>query len=118
MNITEIVEHAQDSTTVKRAFGEPVTRGEVTVIPVARVSGGGGGGSGKQEGERPGEGSGGGFGIGAVPTGVFVVRNGKVRWRPAVDVNRVILGAQLVAVIALFTVRAIARIRAKAGARR
>ena len=34
-----------DLLTVRRVFGEPVVRDDVTVIPVARVVGGGGGGS-------------------------------------------------------------------------
>ncbi|MEO3876000.1 spore germination protein GerW family protein [Nonomuraea sp. B12E4] len=96
---------------VDRVFGEPATQDGVTIIPVARIGGGGGGGSGKQEGERPGEGSGGGFGLGAAPAGVFVVKNGDVRWRPVIDINKVILGAQTVAVVALLTIRAIARMR-------
>jgi len=77
------------------------------------VAGGGGGGTGKQEGgDKPGEGSGGGFGVGVTPTGVFVIKEGKVRWQPAVDVNRVILGGQVVAIVALLTIRTIARLRA------
>jgi hypothetical protein len=37
------------------------------------------------------------------PSGVYVVKDGDVRWIPAVDVNRVILGAQVVAIVALLT---------------
>ncbi|GAA1695052.1 hypothetical protein GCM10009733_108400 [Nonomuraea maheshkhaliensis] len=96
---------------VDRVFGEPVVRNGVTVIPVARIGGGGGGGSGKQEGERPGEGNGGGFGLGAAPAGVFVIKDGDVRWRPAVDINKIIAGGQMVAVVALLTARAIVRAR-------
>jgi len=33
------------------------------------------------------------------------VRDGDVSWRPAVDVNRVILGGQLVAITALLVLR-------------
>ena len=33
---------------------------------------------------------------GSSPLGVFVVRDGRVRWRPAVDVTRVVVTAQLV----------------------
>jgi uncharacterized spore protein YtfJ len=82
----------------------------VTVIPVARVAGGAGGGGGAApQGEGQGEGSG--FGVSARPAGVFVLKGDKVRWQPAVDVNRVILGAQVVAVVALLTVRSIIRSR-------
>lgn len=111
--ITELMDKVQDSTTVKRVYGEPIIHEGVTVIPVAKVAGGGGGGIGKQEGgDKPGEGSGGGFGVGVTPTGVFVIKEGKVRWQPAVDVNRVILGGQLVAIVALLTIRTIVRQRA------
>lgn len=114
MDVMELTEKAQDAVTVKRVYGEPIVRDGVTVIPAAKVSGGGGAGTGRQEGDKPGEGSGGGFGIGAVPAGAFVLKDGKVSWQPAVDVNRVILGGQIVAVVALLTARAIARSRAQA----
>jgi hypothetical protein len=37
-------------------------------------------------------------------------------WRPAVDLNKVILGAQVVAVVALLAIRAIVKTRAKSRA--
>jgi len=69
---------------------------------------GGGGGS-----EQGGEGArrGGGWGGEARPAGVFIIRGDRVRWQPAVDVNRVILGGQLVLVVALLVLRSIARMR-------
>ena len=42
---------------------------------------------------------------------MFVFEDGEVAWRPAIDVNRVILGAQLVAIVAMLTVRAFAKAR-------
>jgi uncharacterized spore protein YtfJ len=86
------------------------------VIPVARIGGGGGAGSGTGEpdGQRS-TGSGGGYGLGMVPAGAFVVRDGTVTWRPAVDVNKVILGGQLVAVAALLALRSYLRLRARRG---
>jgi uncharacterized spore protein YtfJ len=80
---------------VRRVFGDPIQAGEVTLLPVAIVSGGGGGGS-----KRANEG-GAGFGLSARPAGVFAVRNSEVRWRPAVNVNRAILGGQLIGVAAI-----------------
>jgi hypothetical protein len=52
----------------------------------------------------------------AHPVGAFMIRDGELRWRPAVDVNRVILGGQAVAVVALLTLQTIvkARVRARA----
>jgi uncharacterized spore protein YtfJ len=113
MDVMQMVEKAKDAASVNRVFGEPITQNGVTIIPVARVGGGAGGGDGKQEGDRPSEGSGGGFGVGGRPAGTFVINEGKVSWKPAVDVNRVIVGGQLVAIIALLTIRTIAKLRAK-----
>ncbi|MEV0973642.1 spore germination protein GerW family protein [Microtetraspora glauca] len=113
MDIIEMLEQAQDKPTVNRVFGEPIVRDGVTVIPVARVAGGGGGGSGRQEGDNPGEGVGGGFGLGATPAGVFVIKDGDVRWQPVVDVNKLIVGGQVIVVVALLTLRTIARLRAR-----
>lgn len=107
MDVQEVITQAQHAFTVRRVFGEPYERDGVTIIPAARVSGGAGGG----DGEHPeqGTGSGSGFGMTARPVGAFVVRGDHVTWRPAVDVNQVVLGAQLVAVVALLTIRALVR---------
>jgi uncharacterized spore protein YtfJ len=116
MEATDVIAHAQDSLTVRRVFGEPITADGVTVIPAARLGGGGGAGSGTGEpdGERPaGSGNGGGYGLGVVPVGALVIRDGGVSWRPAVDVNKVILGGQLVAVVALLTLRSYLKLRAR-----
>jgi hypothetical protein len=37
-----------------------------------------------------------------------------VTWRPSVDLNRIVLGGQIVAIVALLTIRAIVKARAKA----
>jgi uncharacterized spore protein YtfJ len=110
MDVSELLAKTRDELTVRRVYGDPVERDGTTVIPVARVRGGGGGGTGEKAatGEKGQEsGSGGGFGVDAAPVGVYVIRNGTVKWQPAIDVNRVILGGQIVAVIALFTLRAL-----------
>jgi hypothetical protein len=51
----------------------------------------------------------------ARPVGAFVIRGDEMIWRPAVDVNRIILGGQIVAIAALLTIRSIVKARAKAG---
>ncbi|UBU17584.1 GerW family sporulation protein [Nonomuraea gerenzanensis] len=109
MDIMELVEQSKDAATVKRVFGEPIQHGDIVVIPVARVAQGGGGGQGQGKGEKgeEGGGSGGGFGFGATPAGVYVLKNGDALWRPAVDVNRIVIGGQLVAVVLLLTLRTI-----------
>jgi len=47
------------------------------------------------------------LGVRAKPAGVFVIKDGDAAWRPALDVNRVILGGQLVAITAILTLRPI-----------
>jgi hypothetical protein len=37
------------------------------------------------------------------PAGAFVIRNGEVTWRPAVDPNTVVVGLVIVAVAVLVT---------------
>jgi hypothetical protein len=45
---------------------------------------------------------------------MYVIRDEELSWRPAVDVNRVVLGCQVVAVVALLAIRSIEKARAKA----
>jgi uncharacterized spore protein YtfJ len=116
VDVQEVIAQARDALTVKRVFGEPYEKDGVTLIPAARVQGGAGGGGGEGP-DGQGKGSGSGFGVSAHPAGAFVIREGEVSWRPAVDVNRIILGGQVVAVVALLTVRAVVRARSRAMAR-
>lgn len=116
MDVRELLDKARDVLDVKRVYGEPYQADGVTVIPAARVRGGGGGGEGEGESsDREGRngGSGGGFGLTASPVGVFVIRDGKVRWQPAVDVNRVVLGGQITAIVALLTLQSVLRRRGR-----
>lgn len=100
-----------DAVTVKRVFGEPYERDGVTIIPAALVLGGGGGGGGESPGE--GGGSGGGFGVVARPAGAYVIKEGRVTWTPAVDVNRIVIGCQIVALVAILARRSVKKARAK-----
>lgn len=95
MNPQEVLKDAQDALNARRVFGEPVQADGATVIPVAIVGGGGGGGS------RP-QNDGVGFGMGAKPAGVFVVKDGEATWKPAINVNHIVLGGQVVALAGLF----------------
>jgi uncharacterized spore protein YtfJ len=116
MDVQEVISQARDAISVKRVFGEPFDKNGVTVIPAARVGGGAGGGGGEGEapdGKGTGKGSGSGFGLSARPAGAYVIRNGDVRWVPAIDANRIIVGGQIVAIALLLTVRAIVKSRAK-----
>lgn len=116
MQVQDVITQARDALTVKRVFGEPYEKNGVTVIPVARVQGGAGGGTGEGP-EGQGKGSGGGFGMSARPAGTFMIRGDDVIWRPAVDVNRLILGSQIVAIVALLVGRTALKARARAKAR-
>ena len=91
MNPEQLLHGVRDAIGVRRVFGEPIEQDGVTVIPVARIAGGGGGG-----GDSEGNG-GGGFGLGGRPAGVYVIKDGQVSWRPAIDPIKV----ALVAVFAL-----------------
>lgn len=100
------IERARDVLTVRRVFGDPIERDGVTVIPAAKVRGGGGGGSGSGP---NGEGGGGGFGVSASPAGAYVIKDGTVRWEPALDLSRTIFMGQLVVIVALLTARSIVK---------
>ena len=93
MNVDELLGGARDAISVRRVFGDPIEHDGVMVVPVAKVGGGGGGGSDNEH-------NGGGFGLGARPVGVYVIKDGQVSWRPAVDPVRV--AVVVVAAIAVF----------------
>jgi uncharacterized spore protein YtfJ len=101
MNALDTINQARDAMTVKRVYGEPLQEDGVTIIPAAHVMGGGGGG-----GDTEGNG-GGGFGLSARPVGAWVIKDGDAVWRPAIDLNRVILVGQLVAIVTLLSLRSI-----------
>jgi uncharacterized spore protein YtfJ len=108
------VDSARDALSVNRVFGEAYQLDGVTVIPVAVVRGGGGGGGGEGTGpeggkEGSGSGAGMGFGVNTRPVGVYVVKDGEVEWQPTFDLMRAILGGQIVAIVALLTLRKIFR---------
>ena len=113
-DVRQTIEHARDVMSVRRVFGEPYEKNGVTVIPAARVQGGAGGGGGDGPGGE-GTGVGAGFGVNAKPAGAFVIRGEEVDWRPAIDVNRVILGGQLIAIAALLLARTVVKTRAAHG---
>jgi uncharacterized spore protein YtfJ len=83
-NVDEMFAGARDAITVKRVYGDPIESEGVTIVPAAKVGGGGGGGG---DSEHNG---GGGFGLGARPVGAYVIKDGEVKWQPAVDVNRIV----------------------------
>jgi uncharacterized spore protein YtfJ len=82
---------------VRAVFGEPITRGDVTIVPVARASFGFGGGTGRGWKAAPGEGGGtevpveaaeggdgggGGGGADVRPLGYVEIVDGRTAWHP------------------------------------
>ncbi|NMM22301.1 MAG: sporulation protein [Phycicoccus sp.] len=116
MQLSEVISTAKDAITVKRVFAEPYEKDGVTVIVAATVSGGGGGGGGHDEKGQDGEG--GGFGLSGRPAGAYVIKNGEVDWRPAVDPNRIVTIVGLVAIAYLLSRPRVTRARAKLRSRR
>lgn len=107
MNIGTLLEKAAGHLSAGRAFGPPFEIDGTTVIPVAWVAGGGGGGvAGQEPSESDATDSGGGFGGITWPMGVYVIREGSVRWVPAVDATRIALSV-------LAILRTFARLRAQ-----
>jgi uncharacterized spore protein YtfJ len=107
MNALETLGQTRDAMTAKRVYGEPYQEDGVTIIPAAAVIGGGGAGGGTQ-----GSG-GGGFGLSARPVGAWVIKDGDATWRPAIDLNRVILMSQIVAIVMFLSLRSILKAWAK-----
>jgi len=119
--MTEILGDAKESLGSKGVYGTPYEKNGVTIIPAARIMGGAGGGEGpvptegaEEGGREPGfisTASGGGFGVSGQPTGAFVIKGNEVRWVPAVDVNRLMFGFQIVLIAFFFAMRSIAKSR-------
>ncbi|HEY5277619.1 MAG TPA: spore germination protein GerW family protein [Coriobacteriia bacterium] len=125
MDVHEVLNHARDAMTVKRVFGDPYEKGGVTVIPVANVMGGAGGGGGSSAGVPSGTGDaavadgapesgyGIGYGLRATPAGVYVIKDGGVEWKPALDANRLALQRAGATIVGLLVLRSIIRTLAR-----
>ena len=105
MNVDEHLSGARDLMTARRVYGDPVEEDGVVVIPAAAIAGGGGGGGDNQDN------GGGGFGVHARPVGAYVIKDGEVTWKPAIDVARLMVGWQIVAGIAALALWSFARRR-------
>jgi uncharacterized spore protein YtfJ len=102
--------NVRDAMTVRTAIGEPVIQDGVVVLPAAKIRGGAGGGVGPEDTDS---GAGGGFGMTTTPVGAFIIRDGNVTWRPAIDINKIVMGGQIVAIVALLTIRSIVKARSR-----
>ena len=108
MDPSELIKGAREALSVRQVFGEPVERDGVTIIPAATVIGGGGGGGGEGTGQpangdgeaepQPQSGFGSGFGGLMWPAGAFEIKDGRVTWRPAIDLTRVLMMALTLAI--------------------
>ena len=101
MNMPEVLDQVRSSVEAKRVYADPVHEDGVTVIPAAAVRGGGGGGS-DEEGS-----TGGGFGLTGSPTGAWVVKEGEVHWKPAIDATKVLVLGELTVIAALAAWRSV-----------
>ncbi len=95
MEALEVLKNSQENISPRRVFGEPFEVDGATILPVAVVGGGGGAGN-KADAQH-----GVGLGFAAKPAGVYVIKNGDAKWRPAVNVNLIVAGGQLVALTGL-----------------
>jgi uncharacterized spore protein YtfJ len=87
--LEKLVEKVGGQATVKAVFGDPIVRGDKTVIPVAKVRWGFGGGSGTGSGPSDasggvstGSGTGGGGGVTAEPIGYLEIDEEGASFRP------------------------------------
>jgi hypothetical protein len=98
VSVPDVLKNVQESMSARRVFAEPYEKDGLTIIPAAKVRGGGGGG----QGDGPqGQGAGGGFGVMASPMGAYVVRGDEVEWKPALDWNRLLFGAEAITLTAV-----------------
>ncbi|NNN02368.1 MAG: hypothetical protein HKL86_11110 [Acidimicrobiaceae bacterium] len=123
MDVQDLLGKVAQHLSVSRAFGTAYEKDGSLVIPVAIVAGGGGAGEGtshpptsdwsvEKESDRgdnasgveTSTGSGGGFGGLVMPVGIYVVKDERVRWIPALNAN-------LVIVVLFMTIRMLARTR-------
>jgi uncharacterized spore protein YtfJ len=88
MDLEALLQGHRDAVNVRRIYGDPIEQDGVTVVPAAAIFGGTGGG-----GDAEGNG-GGGFGLIGRPVGAWVIKDGDVSWRPALDLTRLaVIGA-------------------------
>jgi len=101
MEASQLLAKVGDSLSAVRAFGEPIDRDGITLVPVAYVVGGGGGGTtpppapdapsppAGTKGPSPGDGAG--LGVITWPVGAYVIKDGQARFVPTVDVGQLVL---------------------------
>jgi uncharacterized spore protein YtfJ len=127
MDVKEFMKRATESAYVMRAFGPPYEQNGTLVIPVALIAGGGGAGANDVTGlgadppDHPkrapwkNQGSGAGFGGVVYPLGVYVLKDGNVRWLPSYDLTRVLVaGIGVLSAIVRIRSHRMAKLRSRA----
>lgn len=119
--VQRLVEHLAERfggvANASAVFGDPVTHGNVTIIPVAKVSWGAGAGTGRGsdivDGKpQTGEGGGGGGGVSVKPVGYIEVRDGHaefVRFRDLGAMVPLVIASAIAAWIGSHAIRTIFR---------
>ena len=100
MDVQQTLSDVRGAIAAKRVYAKPYERDGVVVIPAAKVRGGGGGGQG-EEGSGGAAGSGFGFGLDGQPVGAYVIKGNTVKWKPALDLNALVLRTQAIALVGL-----------------
>ncbi|MBS1788415.1 MAG: hypothetical protein JST85_11875 [Acidobacteria bacterium] len=77
--VEQLAEKLGANATVKTIYGDPIERGDMTIIPVAKILYGFGGGEGDHKGYG---GAGGGGGIKVTPIGFIEMKEGEAKFRP------------------------------------
>jgi hypothetical protein len=80
--LDRLIERVGGRASVQAVFGEPIQRGDLTVVPVAKVRWAFGGGAGTGPAETEASGSGAGGGVMADPAGYLEIRGDEARFRP------------------------------------
>jgi uncharacterized spore protein YtfJ len=86
--LSSLADHLRAGASVRNVYGEPISAGGRTIIPIARVgygfgAGGRAGGSHETAGDR--DGSGGGAGMSARPVGALEITEAGTRFIPFID---------------------------------
>jgi hypothetical protein len=82
---------------VRRIYGDPIERNGVTPCACRGSHRGTGGGE-----DDAGKG-GGGFGLLGRPVGAWVIHEGQATWKPAIDIDRLVLFGFLLGLVLAFT---------------
>src|SRR5207302_9542355 len=105
MRAMDVINEAKGAMRASEVSRTPYEKNAVTIIPATKIAGGAGGGG--DEGQP--QAGGVAFGVSSRPVGAFVIKGSDVSWQPALDLNRIILMGQVVAIVALLTARAIVK---------